>query len=55
MKTLNIKLAIAALALAMLAAPALAAGTAATQSHYPDGGANRTGSAQSYESGAIFN
>ena len=58
MKSLKIKLAMSALAIAMLATPALAAGTATQQdpvSHYPDGGAGRTGTAQSYQSGAIFN
>jgi hypothetical protein len=70
MKSLNVKLAMSALAIAMLATPALAktqqtrslqdyAGTSAvTQSQvpqYPNGGAGRTGTAESYQSGAEFN
>jgi hypothetical protein len=59
MTSLKIKLAMSAIAIAMLATPALAAGTTGTQqgpiSHYPDGGAGRTGTAQSYQSGAMFN
>jgi hypothetical protein len=70
MKSINMKLAMSALAIAMLATPALAktqkqardvqdyAGTAAVQQsqvpHYPDGAASRTGTAESYQSGAEF-
>jgi hypothetical protein len=69
MKSLNMKLALSALAIAMLATPALAkthhqskdlqdyAGSVAAQpapEHYPNG-ASRTGSAESIESGAEFN
>jgi hypothetical protein len=70
MKSLNMKLALTALAVATLATPAFAqrqhqrvqqdeAGSAAYQSgpalHYPDFGADRTGSLESQESGAQFN
>jgi hypothetical protein len=70
MKSLNMKLALSALAIAMLATPALAkthhqardsqdyVGSAAVQpapEHYPDGGAGRTGTAESFQSGAEFN
>ena len=69
MKSLNMKLAFSALAIAMLATPALAkthrqakdvqdyTGTASVQpapEHYPNG-ASRTGSAESIQSGAEFN
>ena len=72
MKTLNMKLALSALAIAMLATPALAkthqqvsakqlrdySGTGVVQQgqvpHYPDGGL-RSGTAESYQSGAEFN
>jgi hypothetical protein len=72
MKSLNMKLALSAVAIAMLATPALAARAhphvtrAQTQDytdtqaqapmlHYPDGGAGRTGSLASEQSGAEFN
>jgi hypothetical protein len=69
MKSLNIKLAVTALAVATLATPAFAqrqhqrvlqdyAGSEAYSSgpavHYPDFGADRTGSLESQESGAQF-
>jgi hypothetical protein len=72
MKTLNMKLALSALAIAMLATPALAkthqqvsakqlqdySGTGVVQQdqvpQYPDGGL-RSGTANSYQSGAEFN
>jgi uncharacterized lipoprotein len=69
MKSLNMKLVMSALAVAMLATPALAkthrqtrdlqdyAGSAAVQTapeHYPNGGA-RSGTADSVQSGAEFN
>jgi hypothetical protein len=71
MKSINIKLAMCTVAIAMLATPALAkthqqtrdlqdyAGTGAIQQsqvpQYPNGGAGRTGTAESYQSGAEFN
>ncbi|MGA2891967.1 MAG: hypothetical protein ABSE22_03805 [Xanthobacteraceae bacterium] len=67
MKSLNRKLALSAVAIAMLATPALAARTHqqpqrpvydTVQSQvgtYPDGGADRTGTAASVQSGAEFN
>ena len=73
MKSLNMKLALSALAVATLATPAFAqrqhqrvqydhlqdyAGSSAYQGgpalHYPDFGADRTGSLESQESGAQF-
>ena len=69
MKSLNMKLVLSAVAVAMLATPAFAqrqhqrvlqdyAGSEAYQSgptlHYPDFGADRTGSLESQESGAQF-
>jgi hypothetical protein len=75
MKSLNIKLALSAIAIAMLATPAFAqrshqrvqneqlqsqdyAGSEGYQNaapvHYPDFGADRTGSLESQESGAEF-
>jgi hypothetical protein len=67
MNSLNTKLAFSALIVAMLATPAFAQrphrqtppqdyyGSQAVQpEHYPNG-ASRTGSADSYESGAMFN
>jgi hypothetical protein len=70
MKSINMKLAMSAVAIAMLATPALAktqkqardlqdyAGTGAVQQsqipQYPSGGAGRTGTAESYQSGAEF-
>jgi hypothetical protein len=69
MKSLNIKLALSALAVATLATPAFAqrqhqrvlqdyAGSETYQAgpalHYPDFGAGRTGSLESQESGAQF-
>jgi hypothetical protein len=67
MKSLNAKIALAALGFAIVATPALAqrlhhpAGYAATQSapvapveHYPNG-AEKTGSAANFNSGAEFN
>jgi hypothetical protein len=76
MKSLNIKLALSAVAIALLATPAFAqrphhrvqneqlqpqdsVGGEAYQNgpalHYPDGGADRTGTLESQESGALFN
>jgi hypothetical protein len=69
MKSLNMKLAFSALAIAMLATPALAkthhqardgqdyVGSASVQpapEHYPNGG-SRSGTAESVQSGAEFN
>ena len=65
MKSFKTKLALSALAVAMLATPALAqrqhhSAPATSQvqqpvEHYPNGGAGRTGTEQSYESGNEFN
>lgn len=68
MKSLNTKVALSAIAIAMLATPAFAARSHqqvdqrpiydSVQSQvgtYPDGGADRTGTALSEQSGAAFN
>ncbi len=66
MKSLKTKLALTALAVAVLASPAFAqrvhhpvqqSNSTVQQpvEHYPDGGAGRTGTAESFESGAEFN
>ncbi|HZC55445.1 MAG TPA: hypothetical protein VE396_05265 [Xanthobacteraceae bacterium] len=65
MKSLNVKLALSALAIAVLATPAFAQRSHQRVSneqsqnapalHYPDGAAGRTGTLESQESGVEFN
>jgi hypothetical protein len=66
MKSLKTKLALSALAVAVLATPAFAQRVVHRQTqdyssvqqpveHYPNGGAGRTGTAESYENGNEFN
>ncbi|HEX4411887.1 MAG TPA: hypothetical protein VH206_24195 [Xanthobacteraceae bacterium] len=66
MKSLKTKLALSALAVTVLASPAFAqrahhpvqqtySTVQQPAEHYPDGGAGRTGTAESFESGNEFN